>query len=59
MLIAETFDTAGPATLRQWWHDRRNMERWWQFWMVVVGVSLALLFGLIQSVTGILQVIKN
>ncbi|KAK8097668.1 uncharacterized protein PG998_013154 [Apiospora kogelbergensis] len=59
MLVAETFDTAGPATLRQWWHDRRNMERWWQFWMVVVGVSLALLFGLIQSVTGILQVIKN
>ncbi|KAK7937670.1 uncharacterized protein PG986_014538 [Apiospora aurea] len=58
-LIAETFDMTGPSTFRQWWYDRRNMERWWGFWLLVIGVFLAVLFGLIQSVTGILQVLKD
>ncbi|KAK8076164.1 aryl-alcohol dehydrogenase [Apiospora phragmitis] len=33
-LAAESFDKAGPSTFRQWWYDRRNMERWWDscFW---------------------------
>ncbi|KAK8015880.1 putative dihydroorotase [Apiospora marii] len=58
-LIAEAFDVAGPSTFRQWWYDRRKMERWWGFWLLVIGVFLAVVFGLIPSVKGILQVLKD
>lgn len=28
----------------------------WNYWLIVLGIVLTILFGLIQSVTGILQV---
>lgn len=55
-IIEEAFGKAKPTGFFQWWHDRRDMQQWWGFWLVVAGIFLTVLFGLIQSVTGILQV---
>ncbi|KAK0707007.1 hypothetical protein B0T26DRAFT_806648 [Lasiosphaeria miniovina] len=57
LAFSDAFDRARPSGLAQCWHDRRDMGRWWNYWLVVAGLGLAVLFGLVQSVTGILQVI--
>jgi hypothetical protein len=56
--IAEALERSKPATVGQWWHDRRDMGQWWGFWLLVVGIFLTVLFGLIQSITGIIQVAR-
>jgi hypothetical protein len=56
--IAEALERSKPATVGQWWHDRRDMGQWWGFWLLVVGIFLTVLFGLIQSITGIIQVTR-
>ncbi|KAI0147304.1 hypothetical protein GGR57DRAFT_477013 [Xylariaceae sp. FL1272] len=56
--IEHAFETARPRSLVQWMYDTRNWERWWTFWLVVAGVSLTVIFGLIQSVAGIIQVVR-
>ncbi|KAK4139629.1 uncharacterized protein C8A04DRAFT_40552 [Dichotomopilus funicola] len=55
--LSDAFDKTKPTGPIQWWHDRRDMGQWWNYWLVVVGITLTLLFGLIQSITGILQVV--
>ncbi|KAH8886947.1 hypothetical protein GQ53DRAFT_844510 [Thozetella sp. PMI_491] len=55
----ETFERTKPSSPMQWWYDRRDMGQWWGFWLVVTGIFLTVIFGLIQSVTGILQVVKS
>ncbi|KAK4445627.1 hypothetical protein QBC34DRAFT_332668 [Podospora aff. communis PSN243] len=55
--LSEAFDRKMPTGPIQWWYDRRDMGRWWNYWLVMLGILLTVLFGLIQSVTGILQVI--
>ncbi|KAJ6442558.1 class I glutamine amidotransferase-like protein [Purpureocillium lavendulum] len=55
--LCEAFDRTKPSSPMQWWHDRRDMGQWWGFWLVVAGIALTVLFGLIQSITGILQVV--
>lgn len=54
--VKQVFDEAQPKTLAQWWHDRRNGEQWYTFWVAVVILSLTVLFGLIQCIEGALQV---
>ncbi|KAH6612285.1 hypothetical protein B0J18DRAFT_470399 [Chaetomium sp. MPI-SDFR-AT-0129] len=55
--LSDAFDKTKPTGPIQWWHDRRDMGQWWNYWLVVAGITLTLLFGLIQSITGILQVV--
>ncbi|KAI0444255.1 hypothetical protein F4803DRAFT_511949 [Xylaria telfairii] len=55
-IMNETFERARPRNLSQWVYDTRDMERWWGFWLVVIGIALTVFFGLVQSITGILQV---
>jgi len=47
-------------TIQGIWYDRRNPLGWWTFWAVViiggVGLILALVFGILQTVLAILQV---
>jgi hypothetical protein len=57
--MSETFQITKPLNPIQWWYDRRDMGQWWSFWLVAAGLFLAVLFGLIQSTTGILQVVKS
>ncbi|KAH7109810.1 hypothetical protein EDB81DRAFT_833104 [Dactylonectria macrodidyma] len=57
--LSDAFDRTKPSSPIQWWYDRRDMGQWWGFWLVVAGIVLTVSFGLIQSITGILQVIGH
>jgi len=50
--IAEAFDRHEPSTLAAFSHDRRKRAQWWSFWLAL---GLTMVFGLIQSVTGMIQ----
>jgi hypothetical protein len=54
--VQKAYDTARPKTMKQWWFDRRNKFEWATFWTAVVVFILTLVFGLIGSITGIMQV---
>jgi len=53
--LYEAYRKAKPTSLKQWWHDRRDSSQWTTFWLAVVAILLTLLFGLIQSVSGVIQ----
>lgn len=57
--IQNHYDQTSPKKLRQWVHDRRDSNRFYTFWLAVTAIVLTLLFGLIQSVTGIIGVVKG
>ncbi|KAI1366710.1 hypothetical protein F5Y08DRAFT_351137 [Xylaria arbuscula] len=59
LAIEDAFEKAKPRSFRQWWHDTRDMQQWWGFWLVITGLFLTVLFGLIQSITGIIQVARS
>jgi hypothetical protein len=54
--VQKAYDDARPKTLKQWWFDRRDKFEWATFWTAVVVFILTLGFGLIASITGIMQV---
>ena len=54
--IKMVYDASEPKNLGQWWHDRRRRVEWYTFWVAVLVVFLTIVFGLIQSITGVLQV---
>ena len=56
VVLAEAFDKTEPKGLSQWWADKRKRVQWFTFWIAVTVLILTIIFGLIQSVTGILQV---
>ena len=55
LLLAETFDRSQPSSFSQWWYDRRNIVQWWTFWVAFLVFLLTIFFGLISSVTGVVQ----
>jgi hypothetical protein len=57
--LHEAYRKAKPTSLKQWWHDRRDSSKWTTFWISVVAILLTLLFGLIQSIAGIIQAIAT
>ena len=54
--IEYSYSQSEPVTIRQWWNDRRKRVQWYTFWVATLVLLLTIIFGLIQSVTGILQV---
>ncbi|KAF2251726.1 hypothetical protein BU26DRAFT_242284 [Trematosphaeria pertusa] len=56
VVLKQVFDEATPQNMSQWWHDRRNGVQWYTFWVAITVLGLTLLFGLIQSVEGAMQV---
>ncbi|KAJ5095214.1 hypothetical protein N7532_007505 [Penicillium argentinense] len=54
-ILKNDFDDSKPSTLQQWWNDRRDASQWYPLW---VAISLTVLFGLVQSIEGALQVYK-
>lgn len=54
--LAEVFDKSEPKGVLNWWMDRRNRVQWYTFWVAATVLALTLVFGLIQSITGVLQV---
>ena len=55
-IIQKAYDESEPKALPQWWNDRRKKVQWYTFWVAILILVLTILFGLIQSVTGIMQV---
>ena len=55
--VQRRYDMAKPGILKQWYHDRRNKPERVTFWTAIVVIILTLIFGLISSITGILQVV--
>ena len=55
-IIQRAYDESEPKALPQWWNDRRKKVQWYTFWVAILILILTLLFGMIQSVTGIMQV---
>ncbi|KAJ5404356.1 hypothetical protein N7509_004227 [Penicillium cosmopolitanum] len=55
VILKTEFDESRPSTIAQWWNDRRDVSQWYPLW---VAISLTVLFGLVQSIEGALQVYK-
>ncbi|KAI1410523.1 hypothetical protein F5Y13DRAFT_181228 [Hypoxylon sp. FL1857] len=55
--VIETSNNEGAWSFRRWWYDTRNESLWWTRWSLITALFLALVFGLIQSITGIIQVV--
>ncbi|KAK0649057.1 hypothetical protein B0T16DRAFT_427974 [Cercophora newfieldiana] len=56
VVLKQAFDEAQPKTIRQWWYDSRNGVQWYTFWVAVLVLMLTVVFGLVQSIEGALQV---
>lgn len=56
IMLKQAFDESSPRGLRQWWNDRRNPVQWYTFWVAILVFVMTVLFGLVQSVEGALQV---
>lgn len=56
IMIKDAYDASEPKALGQWWHDRRRKVQWYTFWVAILVLVLTIVFGLIQSVTGVMQV---
>ena len=56
IMIKDAYDASEPKDLGQWWHDRRRKVQWYTFWVAILVLVLTIVFGLIQSVTGVMQV---
>ncbi|MCJ1453719.1 hypothetical protein MMC28_004067 [Mycoblastus sanguinarius] len=54
--IKLAYETSEPKNLGQWWHDRRSKVQWYTFWVAILVLILTIVFGLIQSITGVMQV---
>jgi Ni/Fe-hydrogenase subunit HybB-like protein len=55
----EEFDKSEPTTLKQWVLNKRRPNRRYTFLIAVAALALALTFGLIQSVTGVIQAVVS
>ncbi|KAH7072577.1 hypothetical protein FB567DRAFT_480974 [Paraphoma chrysanthemicola] len=58
VMLKQAFDQSRPATMSQWWFDRRNGVQWYTFWVAVLVLVLTIFFGMVQSIEGALQVYK-
>jgi hypothetical protein len=54
--LHEAYQQAKPRSLKQLWQDKRDSPQWWTIWLAVFVILLTLVFGLIQSITGIIQI---
>jgi hypothetical protein len=53
------YDNHQPRNPLQVWRDRRQVVQWWTFWIAFVVFLMTIIFGVIQSTTGIKQVLKR
>ncbi|KAI0976967.1 hypothetical protein F4678DRAFT_480380 [Xylaria arbuscula] len=58
IILKQVYDDATPRTMQQWWHERRNGERWFTFWVAVLVLMITITLGLIQCIESALQVYK-
>ncbi|KAI1772655.1 hypothetical protein F4818DRAFT_425050 [Hypoxylon cercidicola] len=58
IILKQAYDDATPRTISQWWHDRRNGERWYTFWVAMLVLFITTTLGVVQCVESGLQVYK-
>ncbi|KAH9225843.1 hypothetical protein K456DRAFT_1755148 [Colletotrichum gloeosporioides 23] len=56
VILKQAYDESSPRTISQWWNDRRNSVQWYTFWVDIMVFVFTLLFGVVQSIEGGLQV---
>jgi hypothetical protein len=54
-IVQQVYDTARPKKGSQWWYDRRNRTEWATLLVAVIVFIMTLFFGIISSITGIMQ----
>lgn len=57
-IIDDKYQSSKPGRLKQWYYDRRDANSFTMFWFTLSAFVLAVIFGLISSVTGIMQTWK-
>ncbi|MCJ1460227.1 hypothetical protein MMC28_010606 [Mycoblastus sanguinarius] len=55
VILKETFDDSEPHTLSLWWYDDRKKVQWYTFWIAALVLLLTVVFGMVQSVAGVVQ----
>jgi hypothetical protein len=54
-ILKKAFDDSEPKSVSQWWYDDRKRVQWYTFWIAVLVLLLTIVFGLIQSVSSVVQ----
>ena len=55
VVLKQAFDDSEPKTLASWWYDDRKKVQWYTFWIAALVLLLTIVFGLIQSASGVVQ----
>ena len=55
IILKQAFDDSEPNTISSWWYDDRKKVQWYTFWVAALVLLLTVVFGLIQSVSGVVQ----
>ena len=55
VILKQAFDDSEPSGISSWWYDDRKKVQWWTFWVALAVLLLTVVFGLIQSVSGVVQ----
>jgi hypothetical protein len=54
-IVKQAFDDPELHTISQWWYDKRNRVQWYTFWIAAIVLLLTIIFGILQSVTAVVQ----
>ncbi|KAH7196415.1 uncharacterized protein B0J16DRAFT_365760 [Fusarium flagelliforme] len=57
LYLLNVSNNQGNWNVKRCWYDDRDEALWWTRWTLITAIFLAILFGLIQSITGIIQVV--
>ena len=55
VILKQTFDDSEPNTIASWWYDDRKKVQWYTFWVAALVLLLTVVFGLIQSISAVVQ----
>lgn len=55
VILKQAFDDSEPNGIASWWYDERKKVQWYTFWVAAAVLLLTIVFGLIQSASGVVQ----
>jgi hypothetical protein len=56
--LNDFFDESRRSRLFQEWHNNKDGQSWYTFWVAVLVLFLTVILGLLQSIEGALQCIR-
>jgi hypothetical protein len=56
VILKMAYDDADPKSLPQWWHDRRDGERWYGFWIAIMVLAVTAILSLVQVIEAAVQI---